>query len=656
MTLKIRLQTMILCSGIVLFGLMSVCRADATPAIQQTRITGIHCQQTTDAFLVTIRSDARPTYTMYELFNPLRVVVDIADATLTKSAGLPLQIHKGPVAMITGRILEKQKPLITRIEIKLAKDRAYKVERDGNDIKVKFTAPHTQIAAANKTTSLPIQEMAGSSKTPATAMLLAGVSVTAAPSATRVLLQTGKPISNYRKAELPRALDRPDRLYIDIPHLHMTSNFKHIQVGRALAGVRVAHRGTGLRVVFDSGLDGPFKYDIKTVPQGLLVTIPEPAAEATVAELIKHHEPLPPEKGKGSGIANIKPLIPAAFSTKTQAKKQEGATASVSTPSPEKTKASAPPDALALAGYHARRISVDFYKIDLQNVFRLIGKISGRNIVVDDAVHGTVTLSLHNVPWDFVLDVILNLKGLQKEERYNTIVISPKNKKYVWPKPPADNLAIAPNGSILRQEAISIKKKLDTPPRILDAKKLILQGNEQYLAGRYETALPLYEKAFTKWPQNKQLAERISALALGRLGRNAEAVHYAQAVLRLDPHDSEAALHAAIGLANMDETKEAKKYFDLAIAGSRPSSEALISYAAFCEDNDSYKAALTLLAKHEEIYGDTLESMVAKARLLDKLGRGKEATSEYRAVLLSGFKVPPDLARYIKERMAVANQ
>ncbi len=60
----------------------------------------------------------------------------------------------------------------------------------------------------------------------------------------------------------------------------------------------------------------------------------------------------------------------------------------------------------ALAGYTEQRISVDFYKIDLHNVFRLIGEISGRNIVVDEKVNGSLTLALNDVPWDFVLDVI----------------------------------------------------------------------------------------------------------------------------------------------------------------------------------------------------------------------------------------------------------
>ena len=82
----------------------------------------------------------------------------------------------------------------------------------------------------------------------------------------------------------------------------------------------------------------------------------------------------------------------------------------------------------AYAGYEKQPITVDFYKIDLHNVFRLFGEISGMNIVIAQGVGGTLTLALDNVPWDFVLDVILNLQNLQAIERYNTLVIAPKGE------------------------------------------------------------------------------------------------------------------------------------------------------------------------------------------------------------------------------------
>jgi len=167
--------------------------------------------------------------------------------------------------------------------------------------------------------------------------------------------------------------------------------------------------------------------------------------------------------------------------------------------------------------------------------------------------------------------------------------------------------------------------------------------------------LSLYETAFSSWPENAQLASRIASLCLTQLGLNAKAVHYAKATLTLEPANAEAALQAAIGSANMKKTEAAKAYFDLAISGETPASEALISYASFAEEYQSYNGALALLARHEALFGDTLDTLVAKARILDKLGLSAQAVTAYNAVLLSGYTVPEDLQLFIKGRIAAAN-
>jgi type IV pilus assembly protein PilQ len=148
----------------------------------------------------------------------------------------------------------------------------------------------------------------------------------------------------------------------------------------------------------------------------------------------------------------------------------------------------------------------------------------------------------------------------------------------------------------------------------------------------------------------------MSSLFLGHQGMNAKAVHYAKAALKLDGNDRNAALFAAIGLANMKKLQAAQEYFDRAVNednGVKPAREALISYAVFSEENRNYVGALLLLARHEQLYGDTLETMVAKARIYDKEGNPQKAEAEYRAIILSGYELPPDLSRFIKGRLAM---
>jgi type IV pilus assembly protein PilQ len=316
-----------------------------------------------------------------------------------------------------------------------------------------------------------------------------------------------------------------------------------------------------------------------------------------------------------------------------------------------------PKGAEQFPGYDRQPITVDFYRIDLHNVFRLFGEISGMNIVVAEGVSGSLTLSLKNVPWDFVLDLILNMKDLQKEERYNTLVISPKSKEFTWPQRARRQAAITVEEGAVPTEtfkALTVKQQQELSPAQIEAGKLIAQGRSLEKEGEFEKALAGYEEAFELQPDNGNLAMRLASLSLVRLGLNAKALHYAKSALRLDDTNHEAALYAAISLANMNRTQAAKEYFDKAVSSDRPSSEALMNYAAFAEEQKMHVNALLLLARHEELYGDTLETMVARARIYDKEGNADKAVTEYRAILLSGFQLPPDLNRYIKGRLAAA--
>ena len=311
-------------------------------------------------------------------------------------------------------------------------------------------------------------------------------------------------------------------------------------------------------------------------------------------------------------------------------------------------------DEFTYAGYEKQPITVDFYKIDLHNVFRLFGEISGLNIVIAQGVGGNLTLALDNVPWDFVLDVILNLQNLQAIERYNTLVIAPKGRDFEWPDREEEVVAVKKDRAILEEgEKLQVIQKMKLSPETLEAQKLTRQARGLERQEEYEDALMLYEKAFDMWPENGKLAARVASLYLVHLGMNAKAVFYGKEALKIDENDQTSALYTAIGLANMKKNAEAQEYFDQAVSGKRPDSEALISYAMYSEENGSYLDALLLLARHEDQYGDSLDTMIARARIFDKEGNSEKAAAEYRAILLSGYQLPADLTRYIKGRLVM---
>ncbi len=532
-----------------LIALLTALAVAAPPAAEAAyRIAAVNIEQSGEKFQVRVKGDGPPTYTMYELFEPLRLVIDIADAALAPEALTKTKLPQGPIQALKGSLLSGQKPPVARLELELREDRGYSVERQKNDIVVVFSR-------------------------------------TARSSAPSVTLAAPEP----------------------------------------------------------SG--------------GAAAIIADLAAQP--APMVDHQPAIAAFLGSGERIQPlIPPLVPVKAKTSAPAPEQAPAvTAPKAAPAAKAaTPPAAPSDTFGFAGYEKQKISVDFFKIDLHNVFRLFGEISGQNIVVDEGVKGNLTLALQEVPWDFALDIILNLKDLQKEERFSTIVISPKAKQFVWPKTATDAIAFKADGSMEKVEAISVRQRLETPKEVLEAKDLIRQAGDLEKRGEYEAALARYEEAFAKWPDNGGLAMRMATICLARLGLNAKTVHYAKAALALEPNNGEAALLAAIALANMKKVEEAKGYFDRAISTPRPTAEALLNYAAFAEEHESYHGAQALLARHTQLYGDTLDTMVGRARLYDKLGDEGKAVGEYRTLLFSGYQLPEDLYRYVQGRVTAAGE
>lgn len=86
---------------------------------------------------------------------------------------------------------------------------------------------------------------------------------------------------------------------------------------------------------------------------------------------------------------------------------------------------SAGENVLAQQRYSGRRIDIDLKDADIHNVLRLLADTGHVNIVTADDVGGTITIRMHNVPWDQVLDVVLQAKGLGMVRQGNLIRVAP---------------------------------------------------------------------------------------------------------------------------------------------------------------------------------------------------------------------------------------
>ncbi|MGR4991632.1 type IV pilus secretin PilQ [Vibrio rotiferianus] len=85
------------------------------------------------------------------------------------------------------------------------------------------------------------------------------------------------------------------------------------------------------------------------------------------------------------------------------------------------------PDKSILAK-EGKLISINFQDIPVRNVLQLIADYNDFNLVVSDSVEGNLTLRLDGVPWQQVLDIILQVKGLDKRVDGNVILVAPKEE------------------------------------------------------------------------------------------------------------------------------------------------------------------------------------------------------------------------------------
>jgi type IV pilus assembly protein PilQ len=70
-------------------------------------------------------------------------------------------------------------------------------------------------------------------------------------------------------------------------------------------------------------------------------------------------------------------------------------------------------------------ISLDFQGVDLRAVLRTFAEITGLNLVIDPEVKGVVDVSLHEVPWDHALDIILRANQLDYTVEGTIVRIAP---------------------------------------------------------------------------------------------------------------------------------------------------------------------------------------------------------------------------------------
>ena len=96
----------------------------------------------------------------------------------------------------------------------------------------------------------------------------------------------------------------------------------------------------------------------------------------------------------------------------------------------QETSAAVTPVASKTTKYTGQPISIDLQDAQVEHILRLIEAVAGYSFVLGQDVSGRMTLSLHNVPWDQALDIVLKELNLKKEIQQGNILRIITYEKY----------------------------------------------------------------------------------------------------------------------------------------------------------------------------------------------------------------------------------
>ena len=351
--------------------------------------------------VITIKASKPLTYTVVKLKDPLRIVVDVPDFT-TEGTIETLEVNSNVIKRINNKQMKKGERTFCRIEIGLNLDAEYKVVPESNDLVISVAGPSELVEVGEKVVEKGIAEEVPERKSIEVKKI---IDLKISKDHNRMTVVSDSEMIDYNAF----TIENPYRLVVDIPDAekHFSKNiftFKSpfldkIKIGQHQKKVRFV-------VYFQDRLP---TYRIEKDDNKLSVIWEMPA----VAEKEKKVEEVIAEKG---AVEEEKVKEVAAQEIPLKEEEKEDSVKKEEEISEEAQIVSAAREG-KLEGekvYTGRKISLDFKDADIRNIIRLIADISGLNIIVSEKVKGKVTIKLDNIPWDQVLDVILETNSLGK--------------------------------------------------------------------------------------------------------------------------------------------------------------------------------------------------------------------------------------------------
>ncbi|MBW1922444.1 MAG: secretin and TonB N-terminal domain-containing protein, partial [Deltaproteobacteria bacterium] len=470
---------------------------NAGPRIEAVNVTSFGGEMT----VVEVVSDKTAPFTAFQLVSPPRIVMDI-QAVPTQTLDRVKRVDDGNLVQV--RLEEgKEKDSNSRMVLTLARPVEYKAATRRNIITLTLT-PKKEAAGEKARAVEPMRSVSPTETTEASQEKMepkepriffkpgAGGRLTRVLGVDFTMLDHGKSrllVTTDRKVryELDRKGPKTLVLSLDgatIPPLLMRRLDSSYFEG-AVDRVKATYSGPEKRVDLAILLREMVPFHLDQTDKGIRIDF----GKTDVAPREKRVVPLALKEG----AVKTTPLAQAA----TQMQQAAQPMVSAAAPAPVRKY------------YTGKKMTMDFVNADVTNILRLIGEVSGLNIIWGPEVKGKVSMRLKNVPWDQAFDLVLMNNNLGKRREGNVI----------WVTTAAKLAKIEAEEERKRREAEKRRRKLAEAAR---KAKLLEPLRTEYLALDFAKAAEVKKHIVVSKRGSISVDKRTNTLILRDVAANIE--------------------------------------------------------------------------------------------------------------------------------------
>ena len=357
---------------------------------------------------VVIKSNMNFTYTVYTANDPYKTTIEIPDMSIGPFRNKIVSNTSGITEIIPQQIDSPNRS--ARIDIMLQTPSIISPSYKNNTLVLSIAKEQPvalseiKDAESKEIENPPVAEPVSSvAEPPANAVKAVEQNKQPASKATEIrsieLKKAGdavKVLITGNGAIIPNVFPINERIVVDIPDVLLKAQLPE-HVIAPLKSIRAGKHKDKLRIVID--LQEKTNYDVTAIENSVEISLLAKEMQVTQDQGPKAAQTYSNRSAKAVGSMASEPTNP--------------------------SQPAAGPEKLVEGEFRGKKISLDFQDADIIPIFRLLGDISGYNIVVNPAVKGNITLKLINVPWDQALDIMLRTFSLAKVVDGNIIRIVP---------------------------------------------------------------------------------------------------------------------------------------------------------------------------------------------------------------------------------------